>query len=358
MNFTLYPVYWLADAIDDAPFDLSRLPFDITDGVRIESVREHFLPGAFDLWKENLGSKAIEELQRIQFALVHRYALAPIVIDDELIGEQVHSSDSEGLLTIIAACLRLIRPMRQNALLIHGKVREADGSFDVMGFDVPPFRLLEVPDVQKLFKLRNQDAADLRAYAPQFVKAMRGEFWKFRMAVQFHELGHFQTLDWKARYLLWCSAIESIYTSHNWQHQGSLVATSRIKWLLGENTCIYAPGDISTLLQDPGVTVGQIIADLYQMRNFMAHGDKIPDAYLTDVLRVGFNGDVAKWEVLVEAASFVVRASLLKILRDGLLNHFAEAGPAEAYFGAQRLTRRELQAANAAARSSATAPPP
>lgn len=357
MNFTLYPIYWLADAVGGVPFDLGRLPFDITNGVRIEAVKERFLAGAFDLWKENLGSKAIEELERIQFGLVHRYTPAPIVVNNEVIGEQAHSAESENLLRILAACLRLIRPMRQNALLIHGKVRDGDGSFDVMGFDVPPFRLLEVPDVQKLFKLRNQDADELKAYAPQFVKAMQGEFWKFRMAIQFYELGHFQALDWKARYLLWCSAIESIYTSHNWEHNGSLVATSRIKWFLGENACIYAPGDISDLLQDPGITIGQIIADLYQMRNFMAHGDKIPDAYFTDVLRVGFNGDVHKWEVLLEAASFIIRASLLRILRDDLLNHFTGAGPAEAYFGAQGLTRSELRAAKAATGNPAAAPP-
>jgi hypothetical protein len=62
--------------------------------------------------------------------------------------------------------------------------------------------------------------------------------------------------------------------------------------------------------------------------------------------------------VLHEAASFIIRASLRKVLRDGLLDHFAEAGPAEAYFGAQKLTRRELQAASAVAKSQVAAVPP
>src|SRR5262249_22955041 len=149
----------------------------------------------------------------------------------------------------------------------------------------------------------------------------------------------FQALDWKARYLLWCSAIESIYTSHGGEHQGSLVAKSRIKWFLGEDTSIYAAGDIPSLLQDPHLTVGQIVPDLYKMRNFIAHGDKIPDPFFQDILRDGLNGGVAKREVLLEAASFIVRTSLLRILRGGLLHHFADAGPAEAYFGAQNLTK-------------------
>jgi hypothetical protein len=157
------------------------------------------------------------------------------------------------------------------------------------------------------------------------LRGKRGEFWTFCVAVQFHELGHFQALDWKARYLLWRSAIESIYTSHDWEHQGSLVATSRIKWLLGENTSIFAPGDISNLVHDPHITIGQAVDDLFEMRNFMAHGDRIPDRFFNDAPRSGFNGQVRKWEVLTEAASFIIRASLLTILR------FADAGPAEAY---------------------------
>jgi hypothetical protein len=345
MNFTLYPIYWVADAIDGVPFDLGRLPIEIAEGVRIESVREHFRADAFELWSSRVGTIVINELERVRFALVHRYTPAPIVVDGEVIGEQRRSADSQKLVRMLAACLRLIRPMRQSALLIHGRVRDEDGSFDVGGFDVPPSHLIEVPEVQKLFMLRNQDADDLRLYAPQFLNGMRGECWKFRMAVQFHELGHFQATDWKARFLHWCSAIESIYTTHHPEHQGKLLATSRIKWFIGKNTNIYAPGDLIDLIQDPGITVNHIVDDLYDMRNFMAHGDRIPDPYFRDDLRVDLNGGVKRGEVILEAASFIIRASLLKILRDNLLNHFADAGPAEAYFGAQGLTNTAIRAA-------------
>lgn len=221
--------------------------------------------------------------------------------------------------------------------------RIQNGMYDVNHFELPAHDLVEVPEVQKLFQLRNRDADDLRAYAPEFMSGMRGEFWKFRMAVQFHQLGYYQALDWKARFLLWCSAIESIYTSHNWEHKGSLVATSRICWFLGKDTSIYAPGDISSLLFDPQIAVGSIIQDLYTLRNFVAHGDKVPDQFFTEMPRSGFNGGVKKIEVIIEAASFIIRASLLKILRDHLLDCFADAAPAETYFGAHGLTRKALQ---------------
>lgn len=344
MRFTLYPIYWLAGELDDEQFDLGRLPFDVVENVRIEDVSQRFRADAFDLGKETLGTKILEELERVRYALVHRYEPDPIISEatHEILGYAQSNEHSETLIRQIAACLRLIRPMRQSALLMRGEVR-GDGTFDVTGYDVPPFHLIEVPEIQKLFKLRDRDADDLRHYAPRFLQAMRGQFWKFRMAVQFHDLGHFQTLDWKARYLLWCSGIESIYTSHGSEHKGGLVATARIKWFLGENTSIYGPGDIPSLLQDPHLTIRQIVPDLYKMRNFIAHGDKVPDPFFQDVLRNGINGDVVKLEVLMEAASFIVRTSLLKILRDGLLNQFSDAGAAEAYFDAQGLTKSALR---------------
>jgi hypothetical protein len=345
MNFTLYPIYWLADAASGTRFDQTRLPIDIAEDVRIESVRERFRKDAFELSSASVGTIVLEKLKQVQFALVHRYRPDPIVDNGILIGEHHYSVRSRDLVKMLAACLRLIRPMRQSALVVHGKIRDDDQSFDVRGFDIPPAHLIEVPEVQKLFMLRDQDADALRRYAAQFLNGMRGEFWKFRMAVQFHDLGHFQTLDWKARFLHWCSAIESIYTTHHREHQGKLLATTRIKWFIGQNTSIYAPGDLMDLIRDPGITVGQIVDDLYDLRNFMAHGDRVPDPYFRDDLRIGLDGGVKRVEVLLEAASFIVRMSLLKILRDNLLMHFADAGPAEGYFGANGLTNAQIRAA-------------
>lgn len=324
---------------------MGRLPFDIAEGVRIESVRDRFDDGSFDIWRERIGGEALDALRAVRLALVHRYDPRQIVVDGELLGHVPHELQSDRRVRLLAICLRLIRPMRQRVAVIHGRIREPEGCFDVAGFDVPPTEMIEVPEVQKLFKLRDRDADDLRAYAPGFLRAVQGGFWKFKMAVEFYELGYFHSLAWKARYLLWCSAIESIFTSHHWEHQGSLVATARIRWFLGENTNIYAPGDLSDLLEDPGLTVGRLVDDMYLMRNYLAHGDRIPDLFYLDVLRQGFGGGVVKPEVLLELASFVARSSILKILRDDLLEHFAGADQAEAYFGAQGLTRSRLRPA-------------
>jgi hypothetical protein len=233
--------------------------------------------------------------------------------------------------------------MRQFALSMQGIVKE-DGTFDVLGFD-SPIDLLETPDNQKLFHLRNGDADDLIKFAPRFLEAMEAGIEKFRMAAQFHELGHFQddAEAWKARYLLWSSAIESIYTSHNRDHKGSNVAKERIKWFLGESTSIYPAGNLPDGISNPNITVGAIVNDLYEVRNYLAHGDKIPDHFFRERGRSGLSGPINRMGVLFEAQSFIIRHSLLKMLRDNLTTNFAGAAESEAYFSANGLTNIQLQ---------------
>lgn len=343
MNFTLYALYSLAGTGADLERFTRALPFDIAEGVRIEDVSGLLEDDTFDAVRERMGTDDVETLKDVTHALVHQYA--PQAIRDpetnRVVGEAQQNRASEELVRMLAACLRLIRPTRQSSELMWGRIRN-NGKFDVLGFN-HPVDLVETPENQKLFSIRNEDADDLRGYAPEFLRAMRGQFWKFRMAVQFHELGHWQQWSPKGRYLLWASAIEAIYTSHGREHRGSVVAKERIKWFLGENTSVYPAGELSDLLADPNIAVGRILDDLYEVRNFIAHGDRIPDRMFQDTLRDGFNGRVNVFQVLFEAQSFIIRKSLLKILHDELLNHFADAAPAEAYFGGMGLTKAAIR---------------
>jgi hypothetical protein len=331
MEFTFAPIYSLGRNGSADKFDLRELPFAVQRGLTIENV-EHLLPqDAFDLWKAMLGESLSEKVGKVKHALVHRYEMG----DDR--------SDFEESSTVFAtSCLRLIRPMRQGVLAFaRGQIRE-DGGFDVTGFDLSERpNGVEVVEAHKLSTLRYEDALSLRLLIPEFIRAMKGEFWKFRMAVQFHDLGYFQ-LHWKPKFLLWTSALESIFTSHSREHQGSRVAVARINWFLGEKTRIYPPRDWPSAVPDCTLTLGDVLNDLYELRNYVAHGDKVPDSFFNTFPRTGINGGISKVEVLCETASLVIRASLIKILRERLLDQFADAKPAEGYFGAQGLVNSKL----------------
>lgn len=333
-KITLYPIFAVADEIDGQPFDQRALPFGVVDGVTIENVRPLFTEETFKWVKNELGRHDLEDLQQIEHAIVHRY------VENEADGSPL-DIESAKLVRNLVACLRLIRPMRQRTGLMRGVLH--DGKIDVQHFEHPR-SILEVPEVQKLFHLRNADLDSLKGFAAEFLRAMGGEFWKFRMAVDFHEAGHFQDWYWKARYSLWCSAVESLFTSQAPEHRGSLVAEERIKWFLGAGTSIYDAGDIPAYIQpQPNIKVGKVVEELYTLRNCIAHGDKVPNAFFERKLRQGVNGELSLVQVLIEALSFIIRKSLRRILRDGLLDKFADSASSEAYFDAAGLTNTALR---------------
>jgi hypothetical protein len=251
---------------------------------------------------------------------------------------------SQNIVAEIAACLRLIRPTSQHAQMCWGKVRP-DGTLWGIGFS-NPLEFTNAPQNQRLFTVRTRDLRDLITYAPLFRIAMHGEYWKFRMAAHMHEAGHFQNADWKARFFLWTSALESLFTSKpavNWQeHSGTVVASERIKFFLEPTTLIYPPGELSSLQTATKLTVEDVIGEIYCLRNHIAHGDKVPHYYFQQSGRTDFNGDLPKYATLTEAISFIVRQSLLKILRDGLLDKFADGPSSEVYFYANGLTKTQI----------------
>lgn len=329
---TLYPVAGLTSAWEDEPFDLSQLPASILPSVTIENVSPMFKDDTWNLFKTELGKRDMEVLEKVNHAIVHRYESNYSDSDADL--------QSVDLVHNVAACLRLIRPMRQFALVIGGTLLP-DDAIQVQHFD-HPIHLWEIPQIQKGFFLRNRDVAELQAVIPAFQNAMAGEYWKFRMPVSLYEAGHFQDRFWKSRFILWCSAIDAIFTSQtrDREHSGSRVAIARIKWFLGAATKIYAPGDVPSFAPQPEPTVADVVDDLYEVRNCIAHGDKVPDRFFSQTMRWGESGNLLA--TLEEAASFIVRTSLLKILKSNLLNHFKGGPESQTYFRSNGLTRSQL----------------
>lgn len=334
-RIALYPIPGVAHECDDEPFDLSVLPAPIVPGVTVEDVSSLLSEDAFNWLKGEMGRYKVQAMQAVRYAIVYRYQPGQIDVRGEA------DRKAEALVWNLAACLRLIRPMRQRASFIRGVV-QPDGKLQVGHFEHPS-DLMEVPPVQKGFVLLNRDLAHFQKVACDFLGAMEGEFWKFRMSVQLHEAGHFAHLYWKARFSLWCSAVEALFTSKTKGHNGSLVAKERIKWFLGPKTSIYAPGDFSSLEVQRNIPIEDVIDDLYELRNCVAHGDKSPDRFFEEA-RISFGESVMEVQVLHEAISFIIRASLLRILDERLMNHFANGPASEAYFGAEGLTSPVLRA--------------
>ena len=301
--------------------------------VTIEDMSSWLTDETLDWVAKHIGIYQTEALKKVRFALVHRY-----VSGSSLVGSD-EDQESDKLVRILIELLHIIRPMRQNTSIVRAESSE-NGTRRVIHFETP--HEIEVPEVQKLYHVRDKDLILLRSLAPVFTGAMSGNAEKFRSAVFYHSVGR-AVGHGNATYLLWCSSIEALFTSHNRDHQGKLVATERIKWFLGATTPIYEPGDIPSFVSpQPSINVGDVVDKLYDVRNYIAYGDVIPKEFFENGMRQGVAGDVATIEVLSEAASFIVRESLLRILKNNLLIHFESATSAEAYFAEPGLTKSLL----------------
>lgn len=349
-RFALYPIEHIArgqsrGGWEEWDFDTSLLPIKIMDRVYIEDVSSRFREDEFDPHDQGMGPWAVKELKRIKYVIIHRFPQIEIdpVTDTitHLDGDQMKRG--ERLVREIAVCLRIIRPTLQRAQFCEGQIRD-DGTFIHGKLDIPN-PMADVPLNQRLFSIRDEDVRDLQFYAPLFVQAMEQPIWKFRMAVQLYEAGHWQSTDAKVRFLLWVSALEALFTtqSRGGQNSGKLVAGERIKHLIGSSASVYPAGELTSGQPDPSLTVSDVIGDIYCLRNHIAHGDKLPNYYWARTGRPNFTEQILKIEELIEAVSHILRRSLLTILKNGLLCHFADQASSEAYFGGLRLTKQLIK---------------
>jgi hypothetical protein len=297
------------------------------ENLTIENVSHLMKPNTFALWKEDcrISKDTADALEEIKYAIVHRY-LSPSAMDGKL---DRHSSE---LINLAVACLALIRPTRRSrAMHIRGLIK-GDGTFDPQWFDstVPA----EVPEIQKLFTIRKKDIDLLSSVLPRFVQLyqkdaqglIKDDYEPLRMAVQLYEQAYALSY-WKARHILWWSAIEALYGSSEDAAKARIYAFFGNKILVAGYKCpIYEPGDIPSCYSPSSAsihTLGKMVPVIYDVRNASAHGQKVPDAHFSPVAHP-FGPTVVGIDALAEAATFIIRRTVIGILQQGWQDKFKD----------------------------------
>lgn len=343
-RFSLFPIGRLAkgphQGFDDYNFDISILPFEIEPNVHVEDVSGVIDYDDLESYKSFIAKSQFEALERIKYAIIHRYPQNAVDGNGHFIADAEMTFRSRQLVQELAACLRIIRPVSQLASFCEGQINTT-GKLCHFAFS-DPLASLNLPPNHNLFSIRTKDVQDLRMYAPVFRNAMRGDYWKFRMAAQMYDTGYFQSEHWKVRFFLWTAALEALFTTQTREHGGSRVAAERIKHYLGATTSVYPPEELHHLNLNPNLTVADVVDEIYCLRNHIAHGDKLPDYYYQASGRGDVNGSLSRIQMALEHLSFIVRHSLVRIMKDNLLPHFVDAASSEAHFQSLQLTRRAI----------------
>lgn len=297
------------------------------ENLTIEDVSPLITPDTFSLWKTDcfLSQDTISDLQSVAYAVVHRYSTERD--RDEQIDQR-----SEELINLAATCLALIRPTRRSRAGHVTGVIKVGGVFDPQFFGAHD--PAEVPEIQKLFTIRNQDIELLRSVLPEFLQLyekdetgrLKDEYEPIRMAVQLYEQAY-AIRYWKARHILWWAAIEALYGNAEDAAMARVYALFGDKNLVDGYRClIYEQGDIPscfTVSHDNGHTLGKVLPLIYDVRNSSAHGQKVPDPHFAQVPHP-VNRTVCLIDVLAEAATFIIRKTVIEILRRGFRERFKD----------------------------------
>jgi hypothetical protein len=332
-KLTLYPVHGIApNFVEDLPFDVSVLPASIVPGVTLEEIpRGFFTPDTFTIFREQIAARTIESFTDIRYALVHRFRGS--------FGTGEVETQSMFLVRTLSALLRIVRPMRQRFFAIQGTLRN-DGKFEVGPFDHPE-DYVELPEAHKLFHFRNQDLSTFQRLAGSFLRVMNGEYWPIRLAVQFHDLGYYTYQRyWKLSWFSWIAGIESLYTETDDEHAGQLVIKERLKRLVGTDTPVYEPGDVPSFLTQPEQTVAGVVDAIYELRNYVMHGQRVPEVFYIQDGRQGVEGPLRRVEELLEALSFLLRKSIQLALDPNTAENFKDDNSRRVYFAP--LTKTKL----------------
>jgi hypothetical protein len=221
---------------------------------------------------------------------------------------------------------------------VPGIVRET-GKIDAHGFSAlhDP---AEVPEIQKLFTIRSRDIDLLRLILPEFrrlyardAKGELGDYEPLRMAIQLYELGYSLT-PWKPRHILWWSAIEALYGSNETTAKARIYGFFGNKDLRSGFDCtIYEKGDIpSCYSPDTGSlhTLGTTLPKIYAVRNDSAHGQRVPDIYFSNVPHPF--GTAPFLDVLAEAATLIIRKTVVEVLRRGWREKFKDTETRDSFW--------------------------
>jgi hypothetical protein len=322
---------WSEEAPLAGPYQI--LP---SENLTIENVSHLITPNTFSLWKNgcHVTTYTAESLESVRFAIVRRHT-SPSPVDG---GPESYSTL---LIDDAASCLALIRRTRRSRATHIRGVMKADGSFDPQGFSARE-DLADVPEIQKLFAVREEDIQLLIAVLPEFMQLylkdkngkLLDDYEPLRMAIQLYSEGYALSY-WKARHILWWSAIEALYGN------SEDAATARIYSFFGDkilpdgyNRSIYEKGDIPSCFYpspDSLHTLGKMVPLLYEVRNASAHGQKVPDSHFFSIPHP-FGQGVVGLDALAEAATFIIRKTVIEILKRGWREKFKDRAAREDFW--------------------------
>lgn len=314
--------------------DLAGEPIDLSSGFSIRDVKGLLTSDTFGIFRRTLSDEALANLLAWDLCIVHEFR------SDLVIGQEERRS--EYLMRFVVAALRWLQPTEttdtwfvQGFLTPEGPIKVPTFSGQGVAITTPQFssqrQHIFLEDFETRSGLADPEAfAGLATFLPQFERIVhdmtsgRDSYLPVVMATRLSEQAYLD-FDPRLRLLKRVMALEALFSSDTTYGKNALVP--RVQKFIGGSAPIYVG------INAP-YTVATTISDLLTLRNKFAHGDVVPPAFLAmpPDPSVASTNVKSYADVLREASAAMVRACMLRILRDGLIEVFSDKTQMEALF--------------------------
>jgi hypothetical protein len=151
-------------------------------------------------------------------------------------------------------------------------------------------------------------------------------------ALVMYAQGYLMDMFGELRQFLWAMALDCLFSSKlDKRKRGAQTIDQRLRMLLGAEFAPYKDVLVPRHQTRPDHKIWSIAKDIFTLRNAIAHGLTIPDAWLTPPSRQHYEGYAYQ---LAECTEILLRRTLLTILNDQrIFDIFVDSRKLDRYFG-------------------------
>jgi hypothetical protein len=297
------------------------LPFPLGFGFEVRDMGTDMAELNLDIWKRFASEEELDRIKGWSICLVCSYRELFRGAKERLVEDLMH---------YVVAHLRFIVPNRAHAdrFLRANVVGEKLDPLTIS----PRAELLLLEECEQMCsEIQPEHLEKLKSWMPWIMSFKRR--WKawypLYLSLYFAEMARAED-DARIRHVLRVMALEALFSTE--KTYGLRALQPKLPKLLGPQIDIYEQYRNNDQPFFPPLILLNVLRDVCTLRNKVAHGDTIPDRWLTRNCRYAMEQQLNYCEELLEASTGMLASTWRAIIDGGLQAEFGTKGKMEAYF--------------------------